>query len=79
MGLGLSSQVGSQTGARAQEGRLNFGSGEIMVGLVMACGKSLGPQKNLSATKEDLVAISLIQLQRLRRLVQPQNSVAICT
>ena len=79
MGLGLSSQGGSWTGARAQEGRLNFGSDEIMAGLVMACGKSLGPQKNLSATKEDLVAISLIQLQRLRQLVQPQNFVAIRT
>ena len=79
MGLDLSSQGGSWTGARAQEGHLNFGSDEIMAGLVMACGKSLGSQKNLSATNEDLVAISLIQLQRLRQLVQPQNFVAIRT
>ena len=79
MGLSLSSQGGSRIGARAQEGRLNFGSDEVMAGLVMAYGKSLGPQKNLSATKEDLVAISLIQLQRLQQLVQPQNFVAIRT
>ena len=79
MGLSLSSQGGSHTGSRAQEGRLNFGSDEIMAGLVMACGKSLGSQKNLSATNEDLVAISLIQLQQLRQLVQPQNFVAIRT
>ena len=79
MGLSLSSQGGSRTGARTQQGRRNFGSDDIMAGLVMACGKSLGPQKNLSATKEDLIAISLIQLQRLRQLVQPQNFVAIRT